>query len=272
MEPLVIARGGQIVLELAGDPTSKELLEARNLVAHGGALELKVVDDCAAPAASGCTSADAHSGSPYMTQLHRDVARDPEAQRAGVRTEIDTWSNDNGSAHTDYYLRASDRVVLEQYLRDLATRDPSLRVPDDHELAFEHVTTSDDTHWRSYYLERAPRITGADISSVTGTADPNTGTPLVMLDFGSHGRQVFSDVTEQIVGMKLVAILDGTVVSAPVINAPIRGGRASIAMGGANIAAQEHTRDELVKSLRIRAILTPLRLVSESTLGTPAKP
>ena len=54
------------------------------------------------------------------------------------------------------------------------------------------------------------------------------------LDFNRYGSRVFGDLTSQIVGKKLATILDDKVKSAPIINGAIRGGRASITMGGSD--------------------------------------
>jgi len=281
-DPAVFKRDETIVIEVPGDPASKELVAVRNLIARGGNLEMKVVDDCAAPAAAGCTTAGDHTGSPFMKRLYAHVGSDrdgkptdPDAQRAGIRGDVDQWlPEDGGSRHADYYLRADDRAVLERYLRELAIRDPSFQPPDDHQLGFELVVPSPDaadhhSYWRTYYLESATRMTGAEIASATAASDPNTNRPLVLLDFGKRGGHMFGDLTSQIVGMKLATILDGTVRSAPIINGAIHGGRASITMGGADPEAQERERDELVATLKSGALPAPLRELSVTEIHAP---
>src|SRR5204863_9601880 len=99
-----------------------------------------------------------------------------------------------------------------------------------------------------------------------GAWDPNTSRPIVMLDFTRAGGQKFADVTERIVGKKLATILDGTIKSAPIINGPIRGGKASITMGGSDAAQQQRDSDELVNVLKTGSLPAPLREVSATMI------
>src|SRR5262249_6170153 len=139
---------------------------------------------------------------------------------------------------------------------------PDLRIPEDRQIAFEPIADPNATEkdkavglgrydkWRSYYLEKAVRLTGSGISNAMGSQNPNTGRPVVLLDFNRFGGRVFGDLTSQIVGKKLATILDDKVRSAPVINGPIRGGRAEITLGAGDVQRQEHDREDLVNVLR----------------------
>ncbi|HEY0189620.1 MAG TPA: protein translocase subunit SecD [Kofleriaceae bacterium] len=183
--------------------------------------------------------------------------------------------------------KATGREIIEHYLfgeradpknRGKQVADKGLTgaapylIPDDHEIAYEPIYPEQGapekrTLWRTYYLDRAVRLTGAAISSAQPSNDPNTGQPNVQLDFNRFGGRVFGDLTAQIVGRKLATILDGKVRSAPVIQVPIRGGRATITLGGGGILRQEHDREELVNVLRTGSLPAPLLKDSESELG-----
>jgi preprotein translocase subunit SecD len=89
----------------------------------------------------------------------------------------------------------------------------------------------------------------------------------VLLDFNRYGSRVFGDLTSQIVGKKLATILDDKIKSAPYINGPIRGGRASITMGGSDVQHQEHEREELVNVLKTGSLPAPLREESAQKVG-----
>jgi preprotein translocase subunit SecD len=145
-------------------------------------------------------------------------------------------------------------------------------VPGDRQIGFEqvdpHPSEKEKTvKWRTYFLERAVRLTGSAISNAMGSYDPNTNRPIVLLDFNRYGGRIFGDVTAQIVGMKFATILDDKVKSAPIINAAIRGGRASITMGGSETRIQEKERDELVAVLKTGSLPAPLREESASEVG-----
>ena len=178
-------------------------------------------------------------------------------------------------------ISITGREIIERYIfgdKDLgvvglAEQDPKqFKIPDDHQLGFEQIEPQPDNkdkrkYWRTYYLERAVRLTGSGISKAMGTYDPNTNRPIVMLDFNRFGGRVFGDVTSQIVGMKFATILDDKVKSAPIINSAIRGGRASITMGGSDPRVMERERDDLVAVLNTGSLPAPLREASHSDVG-----
>src|SRR6185436_12078209 len=64
------------------------------------------------------------------------------------------------------------------------------------------------------------------------------------------GREQFRDVTTHFTGHKLAMVVAGRVWSAPVINGPIRDGRASITMNG-DLDVQERDAAELAAALRV---------------------
>jgi preprotein translocase subunit SecD len=172
------------------------------------------------------------------------------------------------------------RQIIERYLFGdkllkyvgLAEKDPKFKVPDDRQIGFEVIdpqpgATEQRTFWRTYFLERAVRLTGSAISNAMGSYDPNTNRPIVLLDFNRYGGRIFGDVTAAIVGMKFATILDDKVKSAPIINGAIRGGRASITMGGSDPITQERERDDLVAVLKTGSLPAPLREESASEVG-----
>ena len=161
--------------------------------------------------------------------------------------------------------------LIGKYLDALAAQNPAFKVPDDHQIGYELIEPElgqDRTpYWRSYYLERAVRLTGTAITDASGSFEPNTGRPIVLLNFNRYGGRVFGDLTAQIVGQKLATILDDKVKSAPIINGAIRGGRASITMGGSDPDRQLKERDDLVNVLKTGSLPAPLREESLSEVG-----
>ena len=172
------------------------------------------------------------------------------------------------------------RRVIELYLfgdkklgvKGLVDTNPEFKLPDDKQIGFELNEASPDakdkrTYWRTYYLDRAVRLTGSGISGAMGSYDPNTNRPIVLLDFNRYGSRVFGDLTSQIIGKKLATILDDKVKSAPIINGAIRGGRASITMGGSDVGRMEAERNELVNVLKTGSLPAPLKEESSSEVG-----
>lgn len=291
-EPTVKEKGEDIIVELPGlDDDS--ISRIKDIIARTAKLEFKVVDD-----GNG-------NGAPYMTQLFSHVSADEEAKKLGILADVDQWTPDSGRRRTDYFLMGRDRQeqvpvsearnldcydkkaevvdgkvkcnvvgwrVVERYLAALAAKDAKWKVPDDRQIVYELVEPGaevDDQrpYWRSYYVDRSVRLTGSAISEATASYDPNTNRPVVLVDFNRFGSRVFSDLTSQIVGQKLATILDGKVKSAPYINGPIPGGRASISMGGRDPQRQEQEAVDLVSVLKTGSLPAPLKEASSAKVG-----
>jgi preprotein translocase subunit SecD len=194
---------------------------------------------------------------------HPDI-RDTAADKA---RKVDCQLSGRGAL--ELYLFGDPKAGVPAVIG--STKD--LTIPDDRQIAFEPIYALDPTatdqrvRWRSYYLEKAIRLTGAAISNAQASNDPNNGRPVVLLDFNRFGSRVFGDLTAQIVGKKLATILDDKVRSAPVINVPIRGGRALITLGGGDVLRAEREREELVNVLKTGSLPAPLVKVGESELG-----
>jgi preprotein translocase subunit SecD len=198
------------------------------------------------------------------------------------------WAKKHGCWKDDIVVRngkvrcyITGRQVIERYLfggdkdwpyQGLVQIDPSFKVPDDHQIGFEPIVPDPTdketrTRWRTYYLDRAVRLTGSAIANAVGSQDQNTGQPIVLLDFNRYGSRLFGELTSQIVGKKLATILDDKVKSAPTINGPIRGGRAQITLGGGDVTHQEREREELVNVLKTGSLPAPLRVDTAQKVG-----
>ena len=195
---------------------------------------------------------------------------------------IDCLNKDNKDKFVNGRIscNVTGRRVIELYLfgdkklgvKGLVDTNPEFKLPDDKQVGFELNEASPDAkdkrgYWRTYYLDRAVRLTGSGISGAMGSYDPNTNRPIVLLDFNRFGSRVFGDLTSQIVGKKLATILDDKVKSAPIINGAIRGGRASITMGGSDVRRMEAERNELVNVLKTGSLPAPLKEESSSEVG-----
>jgi preprotein translocase subunit SecD len=204
----------------------------------------------------------------------------------GNEKQVDSkWAKDNGRCMNRVAIepgksvacQLSGRGAIELYLGGdgkeyKGLTGDALKIPDGFEVSYEPNypepgAVERRVRWRSYYLEHAVRLTGSAIANAQPSNDPNTGRPIVLLDFNRFGGRLFGDLTAQIVGKKLAAVLDGKVRSAPTINGAIRGGRASITLGGGDVIRQEHDREELVNVLRTGSLPAPLRMESESKVG-----
>ncbi len=85
----------------------------------------------------------------------------------------------------------------------------------------------------------------------------------VGITFNEEGAQLFEQITKENVGNQLAIFLDGTVMSAPVINTAISGGKAEISGSFTKEEAQE-----LSRSLNFGALPVPIILASTQTIGS----
>jgi len=89
-----------------------------------------------------------------------------------------------------------------------------------------------------------------------------TNEPQVAITFDSQGGRRFAKVTQENVNKPFAIILDNSVISAPNINEPIMGGRASIS-GSFTV----DSANQLAIALRSGKLPVALKVVEESTVG-----
>lgn len=105
-------------------------------------------------------------------------------------------------------------------------------------------------------------LSGQQLERAEVAFNPNTGIPEVSLEFDDEGKQLFGEITERNVG-KLVAIyLDGSPISIPRVNEPIKEGRAVIS-GEFTI----NEAKELARRLNAGALPVPITLMSQQNIG-----
>lgn len=105
-------------------------------------------------------------------------------------------------------------------------------------------------------------LSGRYLSRARMEFDPNTGAPLIGIQFNSEGKDLFATLTREHKGEILAIILDGGVLSAPVIQDEIRDGNAQI--------TGTFTADEakaLVRNLNYGALPVPIMLSTSQTIG-----
>ena len=106
------------------------------------------------------------------------------------------------------------------------------------------VVSRDGTGFRTWVVDPKPSLTGDAVASAEGAVDPNVGGPVVRLTFDAAGKTTFSAATMIGTDRRLGILLDGEVMSAPLVMEQIPGGKAVITLGrgatadeAANLAA-----------------------------------
>ena len=104
-------------------------------------------------------------------------------------------------------------------------------------------------------------LTGKDLKDSKASAGQN-GQPLVTLEFNSEGAEKFATLTAVNVGKQIAILLDGKVLTAPVVNEAITGGHAQIT-GSKTMQEAEH----LAILLRSGSLPVKLEVVENRTVG-----
>lgn len=105
-------------------------------------------------------------------------------------------------------------------------------------------------------------LTGQFLDRAILEFDPNTGEPVVTLQFDKEGSDLFEKITSENIGKTVAIFLDGEPISNPVVREKITGGSAQIS---GNFTAQEAKL--LVGRLNSGALPVPIELISTQTIG-----
>lgn len=105
-------------------------------------------------------------------------------------------------------------------------------------------------------------LSGADVESAQVVFDPVDGSPGVGIEFTDEGAAKFEKLTEANIGKNLPIVLDGIVISAPVVQEKITG-------GSARISGDFSMEDARELSIQINAGSLPveIELIEERTVG-----
>ncbi|HEY8486938.1 MAG TPA: protein translocase subunit SecD [Limnochordales bacterium] len=109
--------------------------------------------------------------------------------------------------------------------------------------------------------EGRTELTGAHLVRASLSRD-QLGRPAVALEFDSEGARRFEEMTRRYLGLQIPIVLDGEVLSSPVVRSVITGGRAQIE-GDFTV---EEAR-QLVVLLNAGALPVPLQVVEERSVG-----
>ena len=118
-----------------------------------------------------------------------------------------------------------------------------------------------DEPGRFYILDAAPVVTGEDLVDAQPSFDQN-GRPAVNFRFNPSGARRFGDYTAENIGEPFAIVLDGEVISAPVIQSHIPGGSGIIT---GSFSVEESSN--LAILLRAGALPAGLDFLEERTIG-----
>ena len=111
-------------------------------------------------------------------------------------------------------------------------------------------------------VRRHIEVDGANLTKASAGQDSRTGEWVVHFGLDRIGAKRFADVSTRHVGEPFAIVLDGKVISAPVIREPIIGGQGQIS---GNFSVQD--ANDLAVLLRAGALPAPLTVVEERSIG-----
>ncbi|MBR1398383.1 MAG: protein translocase subunit SecD [Selenomonadaceae bacterium] len=105
-------------------------------------------------------------------------------------------------------------------------------------------------------------LTGTDLKDAQAAMNQQNNQNVVNLEFSDEGGKKFADLTMQNVGRKISILLDGEVLTDPVVREPILGGRAEIS-GQRTLEEAQH----LAVLLRSGALPVKVNIIETRTVG-----
>ena len=147
-------------------------------------------------------------------------------------------------------------------VNETASIDEALsgRVPPGSDLLYElDPRTGEKT--LPYIIYKRIGVSGDELVDANPSMD-QFNQPVVSLRFDSTGSRKFGDLTSKNVGKRFAIVLDGEVISAPVIREAITGGSGQIS---GNFTFE--TASDLAVLLRAGALPAPLTILEERSVG-----
>jgi preprotein translocase subunit SecD len=189
------------------------------------------------------------------------VADSAEAQVPASELRPFTALLNQGDGEGIYFVAEDDWDAAEQFL---ALPDVRRALPRGTSFAWgvDPLAIGARNYKRLYVLEEDPFLTGDMLENAVANRDTQFNTPIVNFELNRRGGRRFSEFTAQHVNDFLAIVLDGEVMSAPVIRDRI-GASGQIELGGSTM---EDARD-LALVLRAGALTAPLVILEERTVG-----
>ena len=106
-------------------------------------------------------------------------------------------------------------------------------------------------------------LDGSKLHRASLQFDPQTGTPVVGIDFTSEGAEIFSKVTAENIGATMPIILDDALLMMPQINQRIDGGKAIISSPTFTVEEVQ----QLVVQLNAGALPVPIQVLEQRSVG-----
>lgn len=195
-----------------------------------------------------------------------DVAEaDRNSVADGLRDVIEKRVNLFGVAEPQVFnARSGDSYRLIVELAGKNTQEAIKEIGAVPFLIFAEVTNEEALEATTTPIENAFQptdLTGRYITGATVAFD-NLGRPAVSLIFNDEGGKIFEALTEKNIGKRIAVFLDSELITAPVVQEKITGGRAQITGNFDDTIAKE-----LVARFNAGALPAPINLISQQNVS-----
>jgi len=205
----------------------------------------------------------------YQANMDNIDLADQDSALEAAKTNIERRVNLYGvSEPVIWTAKTSDEYRLVVELPGISNVDSAIDlIGQTAQLNFQEESLPDDESDEATlsaipFSFQPTDLTGGDLKRAQVQFEPNTGQPVVGLEFSTEGADKFEEITKRNVGKMVGIFLDETPISLPRVEEPITGGNA--------IIRGDFTLDDakkLVIQLNAGALPVPIGIVEQRNIG-----
>ncbi len=133
------------------------------------------------------------------------------------------------------------------------------KIPGFRLVRFMNSRTGRNADEQDLLIKKESELTGKYLEKVNVAFGGNYNEPMVAIKFNKKGSKIFEFITKEYKGKRLAIIIDGQVISAPVIKSAIKGGEGVIS---GNMTVEQ--AKEVALLLSSGALPAPVQILSET--------
>ena len=246
----------RLIVELAG---VSDVSQAVDMIGQTPSLDFREIDEEAAAEVETDKEISEAEGE------SEDVDTQKTEEGAEDNGEQATTEDTEGTENTENIVTESDEIINTDELQIQGEGEDSKLVDKDgNEVDLEKLQAQLDKQEEQglYPGYKITELTGQHLDQAQLQYDPNTGIPVIGLEFNNEGKELFAQITERNIGKPVGIFLDGQPISMPRVNERIGEGRAVIS-GDFTIEEAK----QLARRLNAGALPVPVELISQQTVG-----
>lgn len=184
--------------------------------------------------------------------------KEPTITRQGVDRIVIQAAGESDPEKLKSVIGKTAKLTFQMVDESVTAEDMAAgRIPPGSEML-----PSEDGYVPAYVVRKRAVVSGDELTDSRQTFDSQSGNPVVSFAFNGQGARKFGDATARNIGKKFAIVLDGKIISAPVINGAITGGSGIIT---GNFTPE--SASELALLLRSGALPAPLNVEEQRTVG-----